>query len=55
MYKKAYKLIAEARKMKPKDATQEEKDALIEKWTNVADAAREQLPEFNLEGLWVGK
>ncbi len=53
MYTKALKLIAEARKMK--DASQEEKDALIEKWTAVAAAARELLPEFSLCGLWVGK
>lgn len=53
MYTKALKLIAEARKIK--DASQEERDALIEKWTTVAAAARELLPEFNLCGLWVGK
>jgi hypothetical protein len=53
MYAKALKLIVEARKMK--DASQEEKDALIEKWSNVADAARQVLPEFCMEGLWVGK
>lgn len=52
MYKKALKLITHTRKLK--DVPQEEKDALIEKWTNVAAAARELLPEFNLEGLWVG-
>jgi hypothetical protein len=53
MYTKALKLIAEARKMK--DASQDEKDALIEKWSTVAAAARELLPEFSLCGLWVGK
>jgi hypothetical protein len=53
MYNKALRLIAEARKMK--EASQEEKDALIEKWSAVASAAREVLPEFSLEGLWVGK
>ena len=53
MYSKALRLIAEARKMK--DATQEEKDALTEKWSSVADAARKVLPEFQMEGLWVGK
>ncbi|KAL3916850.1 MAG: hypothetical protein SGILL_004992 [Bacillariaceae sp.] len=49
MYAKALRLMAEARKMK--DASQEEKDALTDKWSNVADAARQVLPEFNLEGL----
>ena len=53
MYSKALRLIAEARKMK--DATQEEKDALTEKWSSVADDARKVLPEFQMEGLWVGK
>lgn len=53
MYTKALKLIAHTRKLK--DVSQEEKDALVEKWTNVAAAARELLPEFNLDGLWVGK
>ncbi|KAG7357066.1 protein of unknown function DUF3506 containing protein [Nitzschia inconspicua] len=52
MYKKALRLIAEARKMK--DASEEEKEALIEKWSAVASAAREVLPEFSMEGLWVG-
>jgi hypothetical protein len=53
MYAKAIQMIAEARRMK--EASQAEKDALIEKWTTVATAARELLPEFNLCGLWVGK
>lgn len=53
MYAKALRLMAEARKMK--DASQEEKDALTEKWSSVADAAREVLPEFGMEGLWYGK
>lgn len=53
MYKKALRLIAQAKTMK--DASSEEKDALFEKWIKVAAAARECLPQFNLDGLWVGK
>ncbi|KAL3927251.1 MAG: hypothetical protein SGARI_005373 [Bacillariaceae sp.] len=53
MYSKALRLIAEAQRMK--DASQEEKDALTEKWSSVANAARQMLPEFGMEGLWVGK
>ena len=53
MYKKAVKLIAQAKTMK--DASSEEKSAFFEKWTTVAAAARACLPQFNLEGLWVGK
>ena len=53
MYKKAIKMISQARKMK--DASSEERDALIEKWAKMAAAARKCLPQFNLEGLWVGK
>jgi hypothetical protein len=53
MYVKSLRVISEVRKMK--DATQEEKDALIEKWSDVATSARGCLPEFNMEGLWVGK
>jgi hypothetical protein len=53
MYTKALKLMAQAKVMK--DATKEAKDALIEKWVTVAASARICLPQFNLEGLWVGK
>lgn len=53
MYKKSLGLIAQAKKMK--DASKEEKDALIEKWADVAAVARQCLPQFNLDGLWVGK
>lgn len=53
MYKKSLRLIAQAKKMK--DASCEEKEALIEKWAEVAAAARECLTQFNLQGLWVGK
>ncbi|KAL3906059.1 MAG: hypothetical protein SGARI_004173 [Bacillariaceae sp.] len=53
MYSKALRLIAEAQRMK--DASQEEKEALSEKWSSVASAARQVLPEFGMEGLWVGK
>jgi hypothetical protein len=53
MYAKALKLMAQAKVMK--DASKEEKDALIEKWVTVAASARACLPHFNLEGLWVGK
>jgi hypothetical protein len=53
MYSKATRLIAETRKMK--DVSEEEKVALVEKWSAVASAAREVLPEFSMEGLWIGK
>jgi hypothetical protein len=33
----------------------EEKQRLLEKWQKEADAARSKLPQFQLEGLWVGK
>jgi anti-sigma28 factor (negative regulator of flagellin synthesis) len=32
-----------------------EKEELLEKWQKEADAARSSLPQFQLEGLWVGK
>jgi anti-sigma28 factor (negative regulator of flagellin synthesis) len=53
MYAKSLRLIFQSKKMK--DASKEEKDALVEKWVKIAAAARECLPQFNLEGLWVGK
>jgi hypothetical protein len=53
MYRKSLSLISQAKKMK--DASKEEKDALIEKWADVAASARHCLPQFNLDGLWVGK
>ena len=53
IYNKAFKLISQAKIMK--DASKEEKDALIEKWSKLAKAARECLPQFHLEGLFVGK
>lgn len=53
MYKKSLRMISQANRMK--DASREERDALIENWTTVADAARSCLPQFNLDGLWVGK
>ena len=53
MYKKSLRLINQAKKMK--EASIEEKEALIEKWATVAATARECLPQFNLNGLWVGK
>jgi hypothetical protein len=53
MYDKAMRLVAETRKMK--DVSVDEKDNLIEKWSAVASAAREVLPEFSMEGLWIGK
>ena len=55
MYKKAIKMISQVRKMKEAAASTEERDALIEKWAKMAAAARKCLPQFNLEGLWVGK
>jgi hypothetical protein len=33
----------------------EEKQRLLLKWQKEADAARSKLPQFQLEGLWVGK
>ena len=53
MYDKAYRLIEHAKGMK--DATDEEKDTLIEKWNGVSERAKEVLPQFQMEGLWVGK
>ena len=53
MYKKPLKLIAQAKTMN--DASSEEKSAFFEKWATVAAAARACLPQFNLDGLWVGK
>ena len=53
MYAKSLKLIDQSKKMS--DASKEEKEALVEKWVNIAAEARECLPQFNLEGLWVGK
>jgi anti-sigma28 factor (negative regulator of flagellin synthesis) len=53
MYTKAQKMITETKKMK--DASEEEKKIVIDKWTNVATDAREFLPQLNMEGLWVGK
>jgi hypothetical protein len=53
MYTKAQKMITETKKIK--DASEEEKKMVIEKWTSVATDAREFLPQLNMEGLWVGK
>jgi hypothetical protein len=53
MLKKALKIVDQTRKMK--DASQEEKDYLIEKWEKIAEHARDHVQEFNLEGLWVGR
>ena len=53
MYTKAQKMITETKKMK--DASEEEKKIVIDKWTSVATDAREFLPQLNMEGLWVGK
>jgi hypothetical protein len=33
----------------------DEKQRLLEKWQKEAEAARSSLPQFQLEGLWVGK
>ena len=52
MYVKALKMVKQAKQM---DCSEEEKEVLVEKWVNVAASARESLPQFNLEGLWVGK
>jgi len=53
MYKKAIKMIAQAKMMK--DISMEERDTLTTKYAKLAAAARKCLPQFNLEGLWVGK
>lgn len=53
VYAQAFKFMAQVKTMA--DASQEEKDALVEKWSKLAQGARECLPQFNLEGLWVGK
>ena len=53
MYNKAQKIIAETKRIK--DATEEEKQIVIDKWSQLADDAREFLPQLNMEGLWVGK
>jgi hypothetical protein len=53
VYTKAFELMAQVKTMT--DASQEEKDALVEKWSKLAQGARECLPQFKLEGLWVGK
>lgn len=52
VYTQSFKIMAQVKTM---DASQEEKDALVEKWSKLAQGARECLPQFNLEGLWVGK
>jgi len=52
MYTKAQKMITETNEMK--DASEEEKKIVIDKWTSVATDAREFLPQLNMEGLWVG-
>ena len=52
MYIKAQKIIAETKKMK--DATEEGKQDVIDKWSKIAADAREFLPQLNMEGLWVG-
>ena len=53
MYAKSKSIINEVQKMK--DATEDEKKIIIEKWSTVAAVARELLPHLNMEGLWVGK
>ena len=53
MYNKAQKIIAETKRIE--DATEEEKQIVIDKWSQLASDAREFLPQLNMEGLWVGK
>ena len=53
MYNKAQKIIAETKRIQ--DATEEEKQIVIDKWSQLASDAREFLPQLNMEGLWVGK
>jgi len=52
VYRKALRMIAESKasnKLSP-----ENKQELIEKWQKEAKAARACLPQFQMEGLWVG-
>jgi anti-sigma28 factor (negative regulator of flagellin synthesis) len=53
IYNKSFQIIAGAKAMQ--DASKEEKEALVEKWSKLAEAARECLPQFQLEGLFVGR
>jgi hypothetical protein len=53
IFQKAYQEIAKAKDNKL--LTDEEREALVEKWTSVAAEARGYLPRFSLEGLWVGE
>jgi len=52
MYTKAQNIIRGIEKTK--DASDEEKKTLIDKWSSVATKARHFLPQLNMEGLWVG-
>jgi hypothetical protein len=56
VYTEAFKLMEDQVKSMTDDASsQEEKEALLEKWSKLAQGARECVPQFKLEGLWVGK
>eukprot|EP00535_Pseudo-nitzschia_heimii_P009639 CAMPEP_0197191968 /NCGR_PEP_ID=MMETSP1423-20130617/24328_1 /TAXON_ID=476441 /ORGANISM="Pseudo-nitzschia heimii, Strain UNC1101" /LENGTH=315 /DNA_ID=CAMNT_0042644767 /DNA_START=279 /DNA_END=1223 /DNA_ORIENTATION=+ len=52
MYSKAQRIIAGVKKLD--DASKEEEEILIEKWSKIASEARVFLPQLNMEGLWVG-
>lgn len=51
VYAKATKLLHQAKRG---DSELQDKDAVIEKWSREANLARQHLPRFQLEGLFVG-
>jgi hypothetical protein len=53
VYAKALRFVDEAKKIV--GIKQEDRDALLRKWTEEAAAARANLKRFSLEGLWVGR
>ena len=64
-YAKALQMLAQTKAVTTSSSTSqsssainlspEEKQRLLLKWQKEADAARSKLPQFQLEGLWVGK
>lgn len=53
VYTKALKIIAETQTAK--DLSEHDRDIIVERFQDRAQAARSYLPRFQLEGLWVGK
>lgn len=53
VYAKALRFVEEAKKIV--GIKQEDRDALLKKWTEEATLARSNLIRFNLDGLWVGR